>query len=46
LRRIHQLRVKLQLGIARLLDRMHLRPQVIGANEIVRDPQPSGRVAI
>jgi hypothetical protein len=28
-----------QLRLARLLDRMDLRPQVIGAQEIIRDPQ-------
>jgi hypothetical protein len=33
------------LRVARLLDRMHLRPQVVGAQEVVRDPQPAGRVA-
>jgi hypothetical protein len=31
---------------ARLLDRMNLRPQVIGAQEIIGDPQPAGRVAL
>jgi len=34
-----------QLGIARLLDRVDLGPQVIRAQEIVRDPQPAGGVA-
>jgi len=33
------------LGIAGILDRMDLRPQVIRAQEIVGDPQPAGRVA-
>jgi len=33
------------LLVARILDRMDFRPEVIGAQEIVRDPQPSGRVA-
>jgi hypothetical protein len=31
---------------ARLLDRMDLRPQVIGAQKIVGDPQPAGRVSL
>jgi len=31
---------------ARLLDRMDLGPQVIGAQEIVGDPQPAGGVAL
>jgi len=35
-----------QLAVARLLDRMELGPQVVGAQEIVADPQPSGRVAL
>jgi hypothetical protein len=34
------------LALARLLDRMDFRAQVIGAEEIVRDPQPSRRVAV
>jgi len=34
------------LGIARFLDRMHLRPQVVGAQEIVRDPQVACGVAL
>jgi hypothetical protein len=38
--------VKLALGVAGLLDRMDLRPQVIGAQKIVRDPQSSGRVPL
>jgi hypothetical protein len=38
--------VKRPLGIVGFLDRMDLRPQVIGAQEIVGDPQPSGRVAL
>jgi len=33
------------LPLARLLDRMDLRAQVVGAQEIVGDPQPAGRVA-
>jgi hypothetical protein len=31
---------------AGLLDRMDLRPQVIGAQEIVGDPQAAGRVSL
>jgi hypothetical protein len=34
------------LAGARLLDRMDFRPQVIGAQVIVRDAQASGRVAL
>jgi len=34
-----------QLGIARLLDRVDLGPQVIRAQEIISDPQPAGGVA-
>jgi hypothetical protein len=34
------------LAIARLLDRMDLRPQVVRAQEIVGDPQPAGPVAL
>jgi hypothetical protein len=34
------------LAFARLLHRMDLGAQVIGAQEIVRDPQPAGRVAL
>jgi hypothetical protein len=34
------------LALARLLDRMDLRAQVIGAQKIVGDPQPSGRVTL
>jgi len=33
------------LGIVRLLDRMDFRPQVIGAQEVVRDAQAPGRVS-
>jgi len=36
--------VKPDLGVARLLDRMDLRPQVIRAQEVVGDPQPAGGV--
>jgi hypothetical protein len=35
----HQGFMQAQLRLARLLDRMDLRPQVIGAQEIIRDPQ-------
>jgi hypothetical protein len=38
--------VKLDLRRARILDRMELGPQVIRAQEIVGDPQPSGGVAL
>jgi len=34
-----------QFGIARLLDRVDLGPQIVRAQEIVRDPQPAGGVA-
>jgi hypothetical protein len=35
-----------QLGVAGFLDRMDLRPQVVSAQEIVRDPQPAVRVPL
>jgi len=35
-----------QLGVAGLLDRVDLRAQVIGAQEVVGDPQPAGGVAL
>jgi hypothetical protein len=34
------------LALARLVDRMDLRAQVVRAEEIVGDPQPPGRVAL
>jgi hypothetical protein len=34
------------LRLAGLLHRMDLRAQVIGAQEVVGDPQPAGRVAL
>jgi hypothetical protein len=34
------------LGVARLLDRMDLRPQVVSAQEIVRDPEPAGGIPL
>jgi hypothetical protein len=37
--------VKLALALARLLDRMDLGPQVVGAQEIVADPKPAEAVA-
>jgi len=37
--------VQPDLGVARFLDRVDLRPQVIGAQEVVGDPQPAGGVA-
>jgi hypothetical protein len=42
----HQLGVQAALGVAGLLDRVDLRPQVIGAQEIVGEPQPCGGVAL
>jgi hypothetical protein len=33
------------LAAAGLLDRVKLRPQVVGAQEVVGDSQPSGRVS-
>jgi hypothetical protein len=38
--------VQLQLGTAGVLDRVDFRAQVIGAQEIVGDPQPAGRVTL
>jgi hypothetical protein len=38
--------MKLPLALARFLDRMDLGPQVVGAQEVVADPQPAGRVAL
>jgi hypothetical protein len=37
--------VQAEFGIAGLFERMDLRAQVVGAQEIVGDPQPAGRVA-
>jgi hypothetical protein len=34
------------LGLAGLLDGMDLRAQVVGAQEVVGDPQPAGRVTL
>jgi hypothetical protein len=45
-RRVHQRRVQPPLGVAGLLDRVDLRAQVVGAQEVVGDPQPAGRVAL
>jgi hypothetical protein len=42
----HQRGVNAAFLVARLLDRVQLRPQEIRAQEIVRDPQPAGRVAL
>jgi hypothetical protein len=36
--------MKVKLSFPRLLERMDFRPQVIGAQEIVGDPQPAGRI--
>jgi hypothetical protein len=41
----HQRGMEAALGIVGLLDRMDFGPQVIGAQEVVRDAQPSGRVS-
>jgi hypothetical protein len=38
--------VQAALAIARLLDRMDLRPQVIGAQEVVGDPEPAGGIPL
>jgi len=37
--------MQLELALARFLDRMDLRAQVVRAQEVVGDPQPAGRVA-
>jgi hypothetical protein len=37
--------VQAEFGLAGLLDRVDLRAQIVGAQEIVGDPQPAGRVA-
>ena len=42
----HQRGMQRALGVARLLDRMDLRPQVVRAQEVVGDPQPPGAVAL
>jgi hypothetical protein len=38
--------MQLDFRVFRLLDRVDLRPQVVGAQKIVGDPQPSGRVSL
>jgi hypothetical protein len=38
--------VKRPLGVVGFLDRMDFRAQVVGAQEVVGDPQPSGRVLL
>jgi hypothetical protein len=38
--------VQAALAIARLLDRMDLRPQVIGAQEVVGDPERAGGIPL
>jgi hypothetical protein len=38
--------MQLELGLPGFLDRVNLRAQVVRAQEIVGDPQPSGRVAL
>jgi hypothetical protein len=42
----HQLGMQALLPLARLLDRVDLRPEIVRAQEIVGDPQPTGRVAL
>jgi hypothetical protein len=44
--RCHERRMQRSLALARLVDRMDLRAQVVRAEEIVGDPQPPGRVAL
>jgi hypothetical protein len=43
---IHERSVQGELSLARLLHRMELGAQIVGPQEIVRDPQPAGRVAL
>jgi hypothetical protein len=38
--------VQALLGAARFLYRMDLRPQVIGAQEVVGDPEPAGGIPL
>jgi hypothetical protein len=35
-----------QLAFSRLLHRMDLRPEVVGAQKVVRDAQASGRILL
>jgi len=42
----HERGVQRVLGLARLLDGMDLRAQVVGAQEIVRDAQAPGWVSL
>ena len=42
---LHQRRVDAHLVVARRLHRVYFRTEEIGAEEIVGDPQRSGRVA-
>ena len=44
-RTLHQRRMQAPLGHARFLDRVKLRAQIVGAQEVVGDPKFSGRVA-
>jgi hypothetical protein len=44
--RFHQRGMKRELALARLLYRMQLRAQVVGAQEVIGDPQLAGRVAL
>jgi hypothetical protein len=41
----HQSGVDPALGIAGFLDRMDFRPQVIGTEKVVRDPEAPGGIA-
>ena len=42
---LHQQRMHMTLVFAGLLDRMDLRPQVVGAQKVVGDPQPACGIA-
>jgi hypothetical protein len=42
----HQAPVELKLSFPRLLDRMNLRAQVIGAQEVVGDPERAGGIPL
>ena len=42
----HQRGMQRLLARTGLFERMHLRPQVVGAQKIVRNAQASGRVAL
>jgi hypothetical protein len=38
--------MKRALRLARLLDRTDFRAQIVSAQEVVGDPQPTGRIAL